>query len=107
VGRAASRGARRSLDSRLERGLLGLGRQGRLQRLRQGRLGDVIVSIEGKRVSSSSDVVRVLDELAPGRSIKVQLKRASQDLGSDKYDLVDLNVELASSGAMNYPMIAV
>jgi 2-alkenal reductase len=75
--------------------------------LRKGRLGDVIVSIEGKRVSSSSDVVRVLDELAPGRSIKVQLKRASQDLGSDKYDLVDLNVELASSGAMNYPMSAV
>mmetsp|Transcript_26521 Transcript_26521/g.75683 ORF Transcript_26521/g.75683 Transcript_26521/m.75683 type:complete len:204 (+) Transcript_26521:3-614(+) len=75
--------------------------------LRNDRLGDVIVSIEGKRVSSSADVVEVLDELAPGRSVKVQLKRASQDLSSDTYDVVNLNVELVSSGAMNYPMSAV
>jgi len=58
-------------------------------------------------VSSSADVVEVLDELAPGRSVKVQLKRASQDLSSDTYDVVNLNVELVSSGAMNYPMSAV
>jgi S1-C subfamily serine protease len=75
--------------------------------LSKGRLGDVIVGINYKRVSSSDDIVKVLDELAPGRKITVQLKRASQDLDSDKYDFVDLSVELASSGALHYPMIAV
>jgi len=73
----------------------------------KSRLGDVIVGINYKRVSSSDDIVRMLDELVPGRMVTVQLKRASEDLDSDKYEFVDLSVELASSSAQHYPMIAV
>jgi 2-alkenal reductase len=73
---------------------------------RKGHLGDVIVNIAGTPVSTSDDVVKVLDELSPGKRIRVQLKRASQDVDSDSYEYLDLSLELVSSGAMNYPMIA-
>jgi S1-C subfamily serine protease len=75
--------------------------------LSKNSFGDVIVGINYKRVSSSDDIVKMLDELAPGRRVTVQLKRASQNLDSDKYDFVDLSVVLASAGELHYPMIAV
>jgi S1-C subfamily serine protease len=78
--------------------------------LGKGRLGDIIVSIEGKSMTSSTDVVKVLDQLVPGKQIQVQLKRASQDslqLGADSYDFVDLRIVLDSSGPKKYPMVAI
>ncbi|CAK0880176.1 unnamed protein product [Prorocentrum cordatum] len=78
-----------------------------LRALGNGHLGDIIASIEGKSIASSTDVVRVLDQLAPGQAVKVQLKRASQDIDSDRYDIVDLRIVLDSSGQKKYPLVAV
>jgi len=75
--------------------------------LGNGHLGDIIVSIEGKSMTSSGDVIKVLDQFAPGKAVKVQLKRASQDLDTDSYDVVDLKIVLDSSGPKKYPMVAI
>lgn len=72
--------------------------------MRRGRLGDVVVGIEGKRVDTPGDVVKLLDQYSPGKTVRVQLQRANLDLDGDDYSVVDLTVTL---GAMNSPRIKV
>jgi S1-C subfamily serine protease len=55
--------------------------------------GDIIVSIDGKRVSSSQDVANDIHEKKPGQTISVGLKRPN---GSGGYKDLTVNVTLGS-----------
>jgi len=44
------------------------------------KLGDVIVSIDGKQISDPNGVVNVVTGIAPGSVSKLMLKRKGQDL---------------------------
>jgi S1-C subfamily serine protease len=43
--------------------------------------GDVIVGIDGERVGSSGDLVNVLDQLAVGQEVRLQVQRAGDGAG--------------------------
>jgi len=62
--------------------------------MRGGRLGDVVVSMDGKRVASTDDLFGVLEQKAPGDLVKLVVQRASTDAESDKYEEVELKVTL-------------
>jgi len=65
--------------------------------MRGGRLGDVVVSMDGKRISSTDDVFGILDTKAPGQSVALNLQRASSNATSDGYEDVQLMVELGQA----------
>jgi len=65
--------------------------------MRGGRLGDIVVSINGKSIGSSNDLYKYLDQRQPGDKIKLRVQRASANADSDKYDDVELQVTLGSA----------
>jgi len=68
--------------------------------MRGGRLGDVVVGIDSKRITSSDDLFKLLDLHQPGDNITMTVQRPSADIDSDKYEDVKLKVMLgvASGG---------
>lgn len=65
--------------------------------MRGGRLGDVVVSMDGKRVTSTDDLFAVLETKAPGDLVPLVVQRASPDVESDKYEEVELKVKLGQA----------
>jgi S1-C subfamily serine protease len=55
--------------------------------------GDIIVSIDGKKVNSSQDVASFIHEKKPGQTITVGLKRPN---GSGGYKNISVTVTLGS-----------
>lgn len=70
-----------------------------MRALRGGQLGDVIVRMGGRQISSSSDVFRYLDQRKPGEEIVMTVQRPSPDVNSDDPDVVDLKVRLGRSNS--------
>lgn len=70
-----------------------------MRALRGGQLGDVIVRMGGRQISSSSDVFRYLDQRTPGEEIVMTVQRPSPDVNSDDPDVVDLKVRLGRSNS--------
>ena len=70
-----------------------------MRALHGGQLGDVIVRMGGRQISSSSDVFRYLDQKEPGEEIVMSVQRPSQDVNSDNPDVVDLKVRLGRSNS--------
>lgn len=65
--------------------------------MRGGRLGDVVVQMDGKRISSTDDLFAILDTKVPGQSVGMTVQRASvTDTESDKYENVDLTIKLGT-----------
>lgn len=67
--------------------------------MRGGRLGDIVVAIDGQPVQSSDDLFKLLDKKQPGEAVKVKLQRASAESDSDKFDDVVITLKLGSSNA--------
>jgi len=67
-----------------------------LQAMRRGRLGDFIVSFDGHPVGSTDEFFRALEDTIPGKTVVMQVKRASRS-GADRYDLVDLKIKLGGT----------
>lgn len=65
--------------------------------MRGGRLGDIVVSLDGKRVSSTDDLFAFLDTKAPGQRISMMVQRPSAKEDSDGYEDVMLTVELGQA----------
>jgi len=65
--------------------------------MRGGRLGDVVVSMDGKRVTSTDDVFGVLEKRNPGDVVKMTVQRPSKEADSDKYDEVELTLKLGAA----------
>ncbi|CAJ1432373.1 unnamed protein product [Effrenium voratum] len=70
-----------------------------MRALRSGQLGDVIVRMGGKSISSPEDVFRCLDERKPGEEVIMTVQRPSADEESDNVDVVDLVVRLGRSNS--------
>jgi len=67
--------------------------------MRGGRLGDILVSMDGRRMSSTDDLFAVLDTKAPGDTVKLTVQRPSAKEDSDSYEDVQLTVELGQAQA--------
>lgn len=66
--------------------------------MRAGRLGDIVVGLDGKRVGTSEELFRNLDDKVPGKNITVSLLRASADPEIDTFERKNITVKL---GVMN------
>mmetsp|Transcript_112086 Transcript_112086/g.222788 ORF Transcript_112086/g.222788 Transcript_112086/m.222788 type:complete len:439 (+) Transcript_112086:56-1372(+) len=62
--------------------------------MRGGRLGDVVVSMDGKTVGSTDDIFSVLDNRMPGEKVNLTVQRATADSNSDAYKSYNLQVML-------------
>ncbi|CAK9084312.1 unnamed protein product [Durusdinium trenchii] len=77
----------------------GPAQQAGMRALHGGQLGDVIVRMGGRQISSSSDVFRYLDQRKPGEEIVMQVQRPSPDVNDERPDLVDLKIRLGRSNS--------
>lgn len=62
--------------------------------MRGGRLGDVVVKMDGKTVGSTDDIFAILDQRLPGDKVDLTVQRASADSNSDKYTNMSMQVTL-------------
>jgi len=62
--------------------------------MRGGRLGDVVVNMDGKTVGSTDDIFAILDQRLPGDKVDLTVQRASADSNSDKYTNMTMQVVL-------------
>jgi len=62
--------------------------------MRGGRLGDVVVKMDGKPVGSTDDIFGILDQKSPGDKVDLTLQRASADASSDAYANMTVQVVL-------------
>lgn len=69
--------------------------------MRGGKLGDIVVSLEGKRITSSDDLFKFLDTKTPGDELSMTVQRASKDADSDTYEDVRLKVVLGGTTNAN------
>lgn len=65
--------------------------------MRGGRLGDVVIAVDGKRVSLTDDLFGILENKAPGDVVKLTVQRPSADVDSDKYEQLDVTVTLGQA----------
>jgi len=65
--------------------------------MRGGRLGDIVIGMDGKRVGSTDDLFGVLENRAPGDTVTMVVQRPSADVDSDKYEEVELKVKLGTA----------
>jgi 2-alkenal reductase len=77
--------------------------QAGVRSMRGGRLGDVVLGMEGKKVSSTDDLFGILEQKAPGDTISLTVQRATTDVDSDKTEEKVLKVTL---GAVDAPKAA-
>lgn len=73
--------------------------QAGLRAMTRNRIGDIIVGFDGKPVSSSDDLFRMLENRFPGEKIDVVVQRPSSNSESDEFDFVDLTVRLGASNS--------
>jgi len=62
--------------------------------MRGGRLGDVVVKMDGKAVGSTDDIFGILDQRSPGDNVDITVQRASADASSDGYKSMTFQVLL-------------
>jgi len=62
--------------------------------MRGGRLGDVVIGMDGKTVGSTDDIFSILDQRSPGDKVEITVQRASGESSSDAYKNVTLKVVL-------------
>lgn len=67
--------------------------------MRGGRLGDVVLGMEGRRVSSTDDLFGVLEQKKPGDTISLTVQRATTDVESDRTEEKVLTVTLGAADA--------
>jgi len=65
--------------------------------MRGGRLGDVVVAMDGKRLSTTDDLFGMLEQRAPGDTIKLTVQRPSADVDSEKLEELDLPIKLGQA----------
>ncbi|CAE7214784.1 Protease Do-like 1, chloroplastic [Symbiodinium microadriaticum] len=65
--------------------------------MRGGRLGDVVVAMDGKRISSTDDLFGMLEQRAPGDTVKLTVQRPSADVDSEKLEELDLSIKLGQA----------
>eukprot|EP00931_Biecheleriopsis_adriatica_P115937 TRINITY_DN91671_c0_g1_i1.p1 TRINITY_DN91671_c0_g1~~TRINITY_DN91671_c0_g1_i1.p1 ORF type:complete len:456 (+),score=88.09 TRINITY_DN91671_c0_g1_i1:58-1425(+) len=65
--------------------------------MRGGRLGDVVIEIDGKRIGSTDDVFALLELRSPGDILKAKVQRPSADVDSDKYEEVIIPIRLGQA----------
>lgn len=71
--------------------------------MRGGKLGDILVALDGSRTSSSDDVFKLLEDKKPGDELSMTVQRASADADSDKYEEVVLKVTLGQTTGGSAP----
>jgi len=65
--------------------------------MRGGRLGDVVVAMDGKRVGSTDEVFSFLEQRVPGDRVTLTVQRPAQNVDSDGYEDVNLQVTLGNT----------
>eukprot|EP00442_Polarella_glacialis_P027224 CAMPEP_0115078444 /NCGR_PEP_ID=MMETSP0227-20121206/17553_1 /TAXON_ID=89957 /ORGANISM="Polarella glacialis, Strain CCMP 1383" /LENGTH=411 /DNA_ID=CAMNT_0002465831 /DNA_START=176 /DNA_END=1411 /DNA_ORIENTATION=- len=70
-----------------------------LRAARHGQLGDVIVSIGGRHISTAKDIFALLEQKAPGEDIILSVQRPCADEESDQFEQVDLTIKLGTSNS--------
>jgi len=66
--------------------------------MRGGRLGDIVVGVNGKSIGTSLDLYKFLDQCQPGDSVKLRVQRTPTNVDSDTYEDVELQVTLGTAG---------
>jgi S1-C subfamily serine protease len=64
--------------------------------LRRGIFGDLIVGIDSSSVINTMDFFKALENKQPGDAVMLRVQRATPDASSEKYDTVNLKVQLGS-----------
>lgn len=65
--------------------------------MRGGRLGDVVVAMDGQRISTTDDLFGMLETRAPGDLVKLRLQRPNPDLDSDVMEEIDVPIKLGQA----------
>jgi len=65
--------------------------------MRGGRLGDLVIAVDGEKVSSSADIFKILEKRKPGDRLDVTVERAAADPTSDKVEKIDVRIELGGT----------
>lgn len=65
--------------------------------MRGGRLGDVVIAMDGKRVGATDDLFAILETKAPGQNVSLTVQRASSQADSDGYEDFQLSVQLGQA----------
>jgi len=73
--------------------------QAGVQAMRRGHIGDVIVGMAGKPVTSTADVFNILETSAPGDDLPLQIRRVSADADNDEFEVVSVTVRLGASNS--------
>ncbi|CAE8681497.1 unnamed protein product [Polarella glacialis] len=63
--------------------------------MRGGRLGDVVMAMDKKRINSTDDLFALLDQKVPGDIVKLTVQRPTMDAESDKFEEKVISIELA------------
>jgi S1-C subfamily serine protease len=64
--------------------------------MRRGIFGDLIVGIDSASVINTMDFFKALENKVPGDAVMLRVQRAQPDVTSEKYDTVNLQVQLGS-----------
>eukprot|EP00438_Fugacium_kawagutii_P033752 Skav209668 [mRNA] locus=scaffold2126:278934:280100:+ [translate_table: standard] len=65
--------------------------------MRGGRLGDVVVAMDGRRISSTDDLFGMLETRAPGDLVKLRLQRPNPDVDSDVMEEIEVPIRLGQA----------
>eukprot|EP00913_Durusdinium_trenchii_P001933 g1787.t1 len=65
--------------------------------MRGGRLGDVVVAMDGQNISSTDDLFGLLESRAPGDTVKLKLQRPNADLDSDELQEIEVPIKLGQA----------
>eukprot|EP00435_Cladocopium_sp_Y103_P032414 s2270_g8.t1 len=65
--------------------------------MRGGRLGDVVVAMDGKKISSTDDLFGMLETRAPGDLVKLRLQRPNADLDSEVMEEIEVPIKLGQA----------
>ncbi|CAJ1356546.1 unnamed protein product, partial [Effrenium voratum] len=65
--------------------------------MRGGRLGDVVISMDGRRITSTDDLFGMLETKAPGDVVTLRLQRPSADEGGEAYQEIDVQIKLGQA----------
>eukprot|EP00441_Pelagodinium_beii_P010521 CAMPEP_0197695156 /NCGR_PEP_ID=MMETSP1338-20131121/114832_1 /TAXON_ID=43686 ORGANISM="Pelagodinium beii, Strain RCC1491" /NCGR_SAMPLE_ID=MMETSP1338 /ASSEMBLY_ACC=CAM_ASM_000754 /LENGTH=391 /DNA_ID=CAMNT_0043278099 /DNA_START=69 /DNA_END=1244 /DNA_ORIENTATION=+ len=68
-----------------------------LRPTRGGRLGDVVVGFDNKKIKSTDDLFTALEKKLPGDVVTLKVQRASQDVDTDKFEDITLKITLGEA----------
>eukprot|EP00933_Yihiella_yeosuensis_P019839 TRINITY_DN16006_c1_g1_i5.p1 TRINITY_DN16006_c1_g1~~TRINITY_DN16006_c1_g1_i5.p1 ORF type:complete len:445 (-),score=110.03 TRINITY_DN16006_c1_g1_i5:343-1617(-) len=62
--------------------------------MKAGRLGDIVVGLDGERIASGDDLFKLLDDKKEGDQVRLQVQRPPKDPDTDKFEDIELTLKL-------------